>query len=226
MPVGFRSIGDSGTVQIDTNYKNYSLASSGSLVLSATGAVRGLWAATLTVTGTAPIVAFNRLRVHIHKVVRSSSSWTYTFLGLTSPELPNPAQFNYWVFDVGYSASGGNLGLRLFTETGQLAFDSNVMEFPDIVGLHTEAATGSDVSLSFASGSNIAVIQAQMGWQIVPRSGGGLEYYIILPRALDNNVLLNKRLWYTGTNANANTMFSPYYTNVPSIFLFVNLSSL
>lgn len=225
MTIGFESIGDAGTVQIDANFKNYSLASSGTLTLSPTGAVGGLSTATLTVTGTAPLVAFNRLRVHIHKVVKSGSTWTYTFLGLTTPALPDPAQFNYYVFDVGYSSSG-NVGLQLFDSAGAVTFDSSQMQFPNVVGTHSESALGSDVTLTFASGTDIAVIQAQMGYEIKAISGGGIEYYIILPQASGNSVLLDKRLWYTGTNSSIDSKFSPFYTGMESKFLFVDLSTL
>lgn len=226
MTVGFQSIGDYGSIQVGTDYKNYTLVSSGQLNLSPSGAVNGLWIATLSITGTAPTVSFSRLRVHIHKVERSGNTWKYTFLGNTSPELENPSSFNYYVFDVGYGQSPSNFGLQLFSGSGELTFDSASVAFPNVLDVRTENTTGSSVTITYPVGSVTSVVQSQMGWQIVPVAGGGLEYYIILAQASGNVVTFYKRLWYTGTNANPNDKFSPYYTNVPAKFIVVDVSSI
>ncbi len=228
MPVGFQSIGDSGTVQIDSDFKNYTLASSGTLTLSSANAVKSIWGAMLTVTGVAPIVAFNRLRLFVYRVQQSGNSWTYHFVGLTSPELTNPATFNYYVFDVGYSGSGNNVGLQLFDTTGNLTFDSNATQFPNVVGTRSELPTGSNVTLTFPTGSNIAVVQAQMGWYTSGGAGPGwVDQWVMWVQAQGNSVVLNKRVWFTTTTSGvAETPFSTFYKNIPSIFLFIDVSSL
>lgn len=224
MAVGFQSINDGGTVQLDTNYKNYVLTSSGTLTLdiSTGGRVDGMPAATLVVTGaTAPIIAFNRLRLCLYRVTQSGSTWTYTFIGFTFPDLPNPATFNYYVFDVGYSAvPGTNCGLLLYDAAGALAFDSNNIGFPSVVGTASRLGNAAETTTTFAAGRTIAIVQAQAGFHLTG-SAPFTSNWITLAEATANAVTLHPR------NIGGSYLpYSAYYTSVPSKYLFLDITDL
>lgn len=117
MPIGFQSINDWGTVQIDEEYSSICLQSSSVITING-----NMVDTTLDVYGKNPFLLFGstngagivvRSRVNI-----SGSTWRYTLQANTSVNV------RVYVFDNSVPFSG-NSGMQVFNSSGVLIFDSN-----------------------------------------------------------------------------------------------------
>ena len=121
MPAGFRIWGDHGFVQIDSDYSNMGFVQGGTLNLtpgSVFGFIAPMVTATLTVNGTAPIVALNGAGIFVNQyaTTRNGDQWTFYFRASSS----TPIQVSYWVYDVANRALGASApeGFRIFDAYG------------------------------------------------------------------------------------------------------------
>lgn len=121
MPAGFEAWGDHGYQQIDGNYRNLRLFDHGICSCdqaSTSGA--GIYIGAITVTRSAPVVAF-RCSVYCvpQQVDLGNGSFSYRFL------TKGAALVEYFVFSPDAPVTPGNSGLQVFNPAGQLVFDSS-----------------------------------------------------------------------------------------------------
>jgi hypothetical protein len=139
MVAGLQIVNDYGTVQIDENYVCPSLVASGTLTCHTYSHDNWTKAggsdetgATLTVTGTQPIVALaGDYYASIKSTTQSGSSWTFEIR--TEPDAKDHA-ITYYVFDTVLSDASG-VGLIVRDAAGNITYSSNLkpMRMVDIL---------------------------------------------------------------------------------------------
>ncbi len=138
MPAGLQIFNDSGTVQIDENWKNFGFRQIIPVTLTAGPMVGGptdIAPYQLSVPGSAALVAVRAatLKPILMHSYLSGGVWTYNwqfyppFVSGSYTET-----VNFYVFDVPYSGSFSTVGLEVFNSTGERVFhsDMDVMKIP------------------------------------------------------------------------------------------------
>lgn len=137
MATGFKCYSDGGTVQISEDYLCYAMTAKGSLTLTLdpTPHPNPVYQGSVTVTGTAPIIAIRAEQpCCVVGISNSGSTWTFNLRGgvVTTP-------VDYYVFDEAANApeSSDNFGLKVWRADGSLAFHSStkVLRAVDFIDL-------------------------------------------------------------------------------------------
>lgn len=122
MPAGMQVYNDAGVLQVDGQNRHYVMRQkgSGTCNTSQSSGGRTRYYTLITYTGgTAPVIALgNTAGVSVYHVGVSGSTWTYAIVSNT-----NGQTFDYFIFDVGPSASGSGQGMQVFREDGALAYE-------------------------------------------------------------------------------------------------------
>lgn len=175
MTAGILVRGDHGQTQIDGDYSNFGFVQGGTLTLtpgSVFGFVAPMVTATLTVTGTAPVVAVNGSGVFVNQyaVTQSGSSWTFYFRAASSVSI----SASYWVFDTANRAVGASApeGFRINDQFGVMVCHGGMdpLKVVDFINLGTppDGWNGTSqegqyaTSRSYSSARTYAVVQASL----------------------------------------------------------------
>ncbi|CAN7337566.1 hypothetical protein LJR090_002564 [Bosea sp. LjRoot90] len=130
MPAGLRIINDTGTVQIDENWKNYGFRQKISVFLS----TPGLSFYSLPVTGEAVLLAVKASTLMIEPLGSSLSGSTWTFDFRYHGEFTGGGSetVDFYVFDVPPAGGFSNVGMQVFNASGERVYhsDMDVMKVP------------------------------------------------------------------------------------------------
>lgn len=161
MPTGLQVINDYGTVQIDENYRNLFLRTSGTGgVPSASGSM------------TSPLLAMQSAGLSCGFGLTDGNGIVY--------QTNSAGSFKWWIWDV-IANSSGNYGFQVFNASGQMVFDA-LQKPMRIVGHHlfTAETQWSNQSFTYPAGREYAVIiGTQPVWYIRSREGSSREGYEI-----------------------------------------------
>lgn len=155
MTAGLQVYNDSGIIQIDQDYKNFGLISSGTITLSTTlgSTWNNAYYATVVATGrTNPVLAFRANsdeKVCIAKTDISGSTWTFYIVGTGGEDV------DWYLFDILPSSGLDTYGLQVNNSSGQPVFHSSVPCIR-VVGQITYPAA----SLTVSSGRDYAIVQS------------------------------------------------------------------
>jgi hypothetical protein len=126
MGYGFSVISDAGVYQVDGEYSNYSVTSTGTGTFATDNSfAQPIVSCSITVTGSAPLIAFSgTTRMSLMAVSNSGSSWTFY---LTSKTAAAGSTFSYWIFDAAVNAiPSGTQGIEVFNDSGVRVFHSHI----------------------------------------------------------------------------------------------------
>ncbi len=207
MTAGIRIYGDHGVLQIDGETPNFGFVQGGTLAFSE-GPLFGfqnyMRSASLTVNGTAPIVAFNSggVPVNQYAVERSGDQWTFRFRAINTSSL----SMAYWVFDVASRSLGSSApeGFRIFDQFGTLVAHGgqDMLKVIDFVTLSQppdgwNGTSQMDVYLtnrSYPAGKTYAVVQAATCRRQEDYVSPNQADYIVSP----GNQMMDRRILYSG----------------------------
>lgn len=147
MALGLFFKNDSGSIQIDENYKNVAFKSKSTLTLNGSGA------GNFTISGTSPVIAYRSSSgvVLVH-ATSSGSDWTFYFRG------PASASITYYVFDEPSSDDSG-APFVVYNASGEPTFNSNerYMRVVDFVETTVDGTSYSQTE-TYPSGKTYAVV--------------------------------------------------------------------
>ena len=216
---GIKTINDSGTVQIDQNWKNLAVRQDGLVTL-----VNEI-PMTVTYTGTNPLFAISSLSYVFYYCTVLGNTWTYTIKTYTTGNVP----VQYYIYDNPPSASEQSLetyGLVVKDGNGDITFRSDIanryMKLVDFV-YSTNVTTAT--SFSYPFGPNYAIIIAGDCFYTVRRSPPNpiiFDSHVFLYNVTNNTV--NKLSSLGGPPGVSNAAYSPLafqllvvdVTNVPT----------
>lgn len=120
MPAGFQVVGSHGVVQVDQNFINLGLAGKGTVAVPGANASGWMGRATVTVTGTSPILCLRPTSNYaaIFSVARTGNTYTYTIAG-------TPGNVAWYLFDRMSPGSAGQVGFEVRDANGITTFNSN-----------------------------------------------------------------------------------------------------
>lgn len=161
MPAGFQVVGSHGLVQVDGDYFNLGLAAKGTVNVAGPAYYNA--AATVTVTGSTPILCIRSAAVtaSIVKVSRAGSQYTYSISGNSAGAV------DWFLFDK--MALGATSGLQVFSAAGDLVFDaaSRPMRVVAVYQINdTDTKTGSSSLALPAGGVYAACISQGRKWGV------------------------------------------------------------
>lgn len=158
--VGFESWTEDGRPQVNSTYGVWGLVSVGSTTLYDDGMThpQPLVRATVTITGSAPIIAIRPVgtaAVGLEYSNKVGNTFTFSFISQSS----SPVTINWWVFDntdaAMIDASMDDVGGRVYNTYGQKVFDASMSMLRPITAL---APTGRNTSsYTIPSGKSYAV---------------------------------------------------------------------
>lgn len=135
MTAGIQVIGDHGSVQIDENYYSMVLMTSGTLSTSlqnveapdTTGYAPQAYLATVTYTGTSPVVCIDTKNqpIAFFYTLRNGNQFTFTFLSFNTSGSGAAATFTYYIYDTMPNISASNQGLTVYNASGNVVFSSD-----------------------------------------------------------------------------------------------------
>jgi len=161
MPTGLQVKNDDGEINIDEEYRNFSLKTQGTATIGTTniGGSVALYNAQIQVTNcTSPILAL-RATTSVSVVGTQVSGSTYTFDVYSNT---SNHTFNYYVFDVP-TAPADTFGLQVFNSSGDLVFHSSNKHMK--IAYVYNANDGGSSGNTLASGKTYAVVQGAVGWR-------------------------------------------------------------
>lgn len=128
MTAGLRVIGDQNNVQIDENLVNIVLVNSGKSTTQDDGTGRGIYLATITVTGISPIMAIDTYGQRMTQFQTQQSGNQFTFY-IASPQSQTPMTFAWYIYDQVPNQSPAHTGLTVYNSSGRVTFSSDYEPF-------------------------------------------------------------------------------------------------
>lgn len=161
---GLTIYNDSGTLQIDEDYKNLSLVEK-----PIVNAVGGSGLISINYTGVRPVVAVGHTTfvAFVYATV-SGTSWTFYFMGGGAAGTP----IQFYIFDDPKTAP--TFGLEVYNAAGQLSFSFGAPPLR-IVSIHPNLNPTVTQSFSLSAGKTYATVLARPGRQM-NNSVGSLEF--------------------------------------------------
>lgn len=128
---GLRILNANGNVQIDQNFRNFSLIAKGVVTASMiSGSLTNAAQVDITLVGTSPFLAFKSdFAVSIYFVTSSGNTRTFR-VTTNSDNAGRP--FTYYGFDLIPTTSSSQWGMRVWYSPTQLAFDSGFRYFKPV----------------------------------------------------------------------------------------------
>lgn len=193
MAFGAKIINDTGSIQIDQDYKNLAMVAKGNIVTTNTIGGGYSWV-DLTITGINPILALRctTRSCHYYYITNSGSNWTYRiFINNSTAGVDT---ITYYVFDEPPTPVMSGFGMIIFNSASQPCFDNRhkylrvtaMIEHP-----HTEASHTFTVGRQYAAiiskpavgltapgmAPPYPLIRYGMGWQAITN---GMERKVVI----------------------------------------------
>lgn len=139
MPAGFQVINDSGVIQIDQDYFNYSMVAKGTLAVNGGGA-------NISVSGSvAPVLCFRPTGAAVGIMGFTFNAGGTSVWNLRASVQPNlTASVDWWVFDAERAVSDTGPGLSVYDGSGNVVYNSNTPEMRVAGVASTPAFAGGD----------------------------------------------------------------------------------
>lgn len=231
MPVGFQSFNDGNFIQIDADYKNYEFRQKGGFTIGPSNLANGgsnLGTVTVTVTGTAPIIAIN-CDQFCYASIRSISGNSFTF------EIYNGNNFNiggtFFIFDASSPNPASNTGMQIFDGAGNLVFDAQ-KKYMKVLEYFSPPGSNADETHSYP-GKTTAFVMCDYGYRFVvqasPTQPGNssvrfLQSWLHLGRTPPNQFQVKDMATFTSANANNNGQQST--TEYPSRWMILDVTNI
>ena len=146
-----------GFVQIDGTYRNLGLRAKGSVYSGGVGSSTGFYIAAVTLPATAPMLAWRATAPTAQRqIVQSGGQITYYF-----ECQGNGVRVDYWLFDFpDFAILPGNYGLRVWSASGEVVFDSRAryMRVIDSLQAFGAGAVGDPIDSGIARGYGVGTI--------------------------------------------------------------------
>lgn len=162
MPVGLQVKNDDGDIQIDENYRNFAVKSTGTAQIDnvSIGGTFPIYTAKVTATNcTSPMLAIRSTASYVSVIGTEVNTSTYTFVIGSNT---SSTQFNYWVFDTAVLPIE-TIGFEVYNADGELVFSSNSEAMR--ITTSYDAGDGGTTGNTLASGKTYAVIQGANGYR-------------------------------------------------------------
>ena len=162
MPVGLQVKNDDGYLQIDENYRNFTVKTSGTGTTGVTsiGGTNPIYVSQITATTcTFPMISIRSTSSYVSVIGTEVNGSTYTFSVASNS---SSTSFNYWIFDVA-TPPVDTFGLEIYNSNGDLVFHSSNKAMRIVTSY--DAGDGDTSGNTLASGRTYAVIQGSNGFR-------------------------------------------------------------
>lgn len=221
MGIGFQAINDGGTFQVDENWRNYQLVTSGS---NSTGThrvttYRQYYYVDITFYGcTAPLLAVNSSSGNVCVQGMQNSGSTFTFRVVSGNDV-GVVGFSYWLFDVA-TATPGNVGMEVYNSSGQLVYYSGnkSIRIVDYVGTTRDIVDPPPPYYTYPSGRTYAAVTVIPGFFAQPHSYDkvtqtfGGDYFYVAGTKFSSNIMYFDSI-YIGAGPDEYGIINPYAAN-------------
>lgn len=165
MTAGLQIINSGGTYQIDENYRNYQILSTGSGSTSSTYSADGItykYTDIVVSSGVAPMLGVKSTSfMVVIGVSKSGDTWTFRVACETTQS------FTYFVFDL-VSTTPGNFGLEVYDAAGDLVFYSGNKPLRIVGIMDINDFELFEGSYTYTSGRDYCIVTVFNGFVSVP----------------------------------------------------------